>query len=213
MFEEMNERLAAFGVIPVVVIQDAKDAAPLAEALLSGGLPCAEVTFRTAAAEEAIRTIAERCPEMLVGAGTVLSMEQAERAAAAGARFVVSPGFDPEVVDGCIARGIPVYPGCMTPSEIIQGVKRGLQILKLFPAGELGGPAMIKALSGPFPGLRFLPTGGVNAGNLRDYLSMKAVAACGGSWMVKKDLIAAGEFDRITAMVREAAALVKEIRG
>ena len=209
----MNEKLSAFGVVPVVVIDDAKDALPLAEALRAGGLLCAEVTFRTDAAEESIRRISEAYPDMLCGAGTVLTMEQLDRAIGAGARFIVSPGFDPEIVDACIARNIPVYPGCMTPSEIIQGVKRGLQILKLFPAGELGGPAMIKALSGPFPGLRFLPTGGVNAGNLRDYLSMKAVAACGGSWMVKKDLIAAGEFDRITAMVREAAALVKEIRG
>ncbi len=209
----MNEKLSAFGVVPVVVIDDAKDALPLAEALRAGGLLCAEVTFRTDAAEESIRRISEAYPDMLCGAGTVLTMEQLDRAIGAGARFIVSPGFDPEIVDACIARNIPVYPGCMTPSEVIQGVRRGLKVLKFFPAGEAGGPAMIKALSGPFPGTRFMPTGGVNAGNLKEYLSMKAVAACGGSWMVKKDLIREGSFDRIEAMVREAVELVKEIRG
>lgn len=209
----MNEKLSAFGVVPVVVIDDAKDALPLAEALRAGGLLCAEVTFRTDAAEESIRRISEAYPDMLCGAGTVLTMEQLDRAIGAGARFIVSPGFDPEIVDACIARNIPVYPGCMTPSEVIQGVRRGLKVLKFFPAGEAGGPAMIKALSGPFPGIRFMPTGGVNAGNLKEYLSMKAVAACGGSWMVKKDLIREGSFDRIEAMVREAVELVKEIRG
>lgn len=209
----MNEKLSAFGVVPVVVIDDAKDALPLAEALRAGGLLCAEVTFRTDAAEESIRRISEANPDMLCGAGTVLTMEQLDRAIGAGARFIVSPGFDPEIVDACIARNIPVYPGCMTPSEVIQGVRRGLKVLKFFPAGEAGGPAMIKALSGPFPGIRFMPTGGVNAGNLKEYLSMKAVAACGGSWMVKKDLIREGSFDRIEAMVREAVELVKEIRG
>lgn len=209
----MNEKLSAFGVVPVVVIDDAKDALPLAEALRAGGLLCAEVTFRTDAAEESIRRITEVYPDMLCGAGTVLTMEQLDRAIGAGARFIVSPGFDPEIVDACIARNIPVYPGCMTPSEVIQGVRRGLKVLKFFPAGEAGGPAMIKALSGPFPGTRFMPTGGVNAGNLKEYLSMKAVAACGGSWMVKKDLIREGSFDRIEAMVREAVELVKEIRA
>ena len=209
----MNEKLSAFGVVPVVVIDDAKGALPLAEALRAGGLLCAEVTFRTDAAEESIRRISEAYPDMLCGAGTVLTMEQLDRAIGAGARFIVSPGFDPEIVDACIARNIPVYPGCMTPSEVIQGVRRGLKVLKFFPAGEAGGPAMIKALSGPFPGIRFMPTGGVNAGNLKEYLSMKAVAACGGSWMVKKDLIREGSFDRIEAMVREAVELVKEIRG
>lgn len=209
----MNEKLSAFGVVPVVVIDDAKDALPLAEALRAGGLLCAEVTFRTDAAEESIRRISEAYPDMLCGAGTVLTMEQLDRAIGAGAGFIVSPGFDPEIVDACIARNIPVYPGCMTPSEVIQGVRRGLKVLKFFPAGEAGGPAMIKALSGPFPGIRFMPTGGVNAGNLKEYLSMKAVAACGGSWMVKKDLIREGSFDRIEAMVREAVELVKEIRG
>ena len=209
----MNEKLSAFGVVPVVVIDDAKDALPLAEALRAGGLLCAEVTFRTDAAEESIRRISEAYPDMLCGAGTVLTMEQLDRAIGAGARFIVSPGFDPEIVDACIARNIPVYPGCMTPSEVIQGVRRGLKVLKFFPAGEAGGPAMIKALSGPFPGIRFMPTGGVNAGNLKEYLSMKAVAACGGSWMVKKDLIREGSFDRIEAMVREAGELVKELRG
>ena len=211
--KELLERIGEIGIVPVVVLNDVKDAEPLAQALCDGGLPCAEVTFRTDAAEESIRRISEAYPDMLCGAGTVLTMEQLDRAIGAGARFIVSPGFDPEIVDACIARNIPVYPGCMTPSEVIQGVRRGLKVLKFFPAGEAGGPAMIKALSGPFPGIRFMPTGGVNAGNLKEYLSMKAVAACGGSWMVKKDLIREGSFDRIEAMVREAVELVKEIHG
>ena len=209
----MNEKIAACGVVPVVVLEDAKDAKPLAEALVEGGLPVAEVTFRTAAAEESIRIMAEAYPDMLVGAGTVLSIEQAQRAVNAGAKFIVSPGFDEEVVDWCLEHNIPVYPGIITPSEATKAVKRGLEIVKFFPAEQFGGVATIKALAAPFTTLKFMPTGGINAGNIRDYLSNNKIIACGGSWMVKGDLVKAGDFAKIKELVREAVGLVKEIRG
>ena len=209
----IQEKIAGFGVVPVVVLENADDALPLAQALINGGLPCAEVTFRTAAAEESIRRIAQAYPDMFVGAGTVLSVEQVDKAVAAGAKFIVAPGFDPEVVDYCLSKDIPVFPGCVTPSEITQAVKRGLKVVKFFPAGNFGGVSTIKALAGPFVGLKVMPTGGVNAKNLPEYLGCKAVIACGGSWMVKGDLIKAGEFDKIEEMTKEAVALVKEIRG
>jgi len=213
MSAEMEKKIEELGVVPVVVLDDAKDAAPLAKALVNGGLPVAEVTFRTAAAEESIRIMAQEYPDMLVGAGTVLTVEQADRAVAAGAKFIVSPGFDPEVVDHCLAKGYPVFPGIVTPSEVAQAVKRGLKVVKFFPAGQFGGVATIKALAAPYVGLKFMPTGGVSAANLKDYLSCKSVIAAGGSWMVKGDLIRAGEFDKIEEMTREAVKLVKEIRG
>ena len=209
----MNEKIAACGVVPVVVLEDAKDAKPLAEALVEGGLPVAEVTFRTAAAEESIRIMAEAYPDMLVGAGTVLSIEQAQRAVNAGAKFIVSPGFDEEVVDWCLEHNIPVYPGIITPSEATKAVKRGLEVVKFFPAEQFGGVATIKALAAPFTTLKFMPTGGINAGNIRDYLSNNKIIACGGSWMVKGDLVKAGDFAKIKELVREAVELVKEIRG
>lgn len=210
---DMNERIAACGVVPVVVLEDAKDAKPLAEALVEGGLPVAEVTFRTAAAEESIRIMAEAYPDMLVGAGTVLSVEQAQRAVNAGAKFIVSPGFDEEVVDWCLANNIPVYPGIITPSEATKAVKRGLKIVKFFPAEQFGGVATIKALAAPFTTLKFMPTGGINAKNIRDYLTNSKIIACGGSWMVKGDLVKAGDFAKIKELVKEAVELVKEIRG
>ena len=208
----MEKMLEKFGVMPVVVLENAEDALPLAEALIKGGLPCAEVTFRTAAAEESIRRMAEHFPEMLVGAGTVLTTEQADCAVRAGAKFIVSPGFDPEIVDYCIERKIPVFPGCITPSEAAQAVKRGLKVVKFFPAEQFGGVSTIKALAAPYTMLKFMPTGGVNAKNLKEYLSCDKILCCGGSWMVKGDLIKAGEFDKICEMTKEAAALVKEIR-
>ena len=209
----VSDRIAGYGVVPVVVLNDAKDAEPLAAALVKGGLPCAEVTFRTEAAEESIRIMTKAFPDMLVGAGTVLTVEQVDRAAVAGAGFIVSPGFDPEIVDYCVERGIPIFPGCITPSEVAQAVKRGLTTLKFFPAEQFGGVATIKALSAPYATVKLMPTGGVNAGNLESYLSCDKVVCCGGSWMVKGDLIRAGEFDRICEMTREAVGLVKEIRG
>ena len=207
------EQFAKYGVVPVVVLNDAKDAAPLADALCEGGLPCAEVTFRTDAAEESIRIMSEKYPEMLVGAGTVLTIDQVDRAVAAGAKFIVSPGFDPEIVDYCISKDIPVFPGCITPSEVAQAVKRGLKTVKFFPAEQAGGVAMIKAMAAPYTMVKFMPTGGINAKNLKEYLSCDKIFACGGSWKVKGDLVKAGEFDKIKAMTKEAVDLVAEIRG
>lgn len=206
------ERIQETGVIPVVVLNDVKDALPLAKALCEGGLPCAEVTFRTAAAEESIRQMKETYPEMLLGAGTVLTTEQVDRAVNAGASFIVSPGFDPEIVDYCISKNIPVIPGCVTPSEVAQAVKRGLTRIKFFPAEQAGGLPMIKAMCAAYTTVKVMPTGGINAKNLADYLSCDKIYACGGSWMVKGDLIKAGEFEKIKEMTAEAVALVKSIR-
>ena len=209
----MNEKISQFGLVPVVVLEDEKDALPLAKALVEGGLPVAEVTFRTAAAEASIKKMCEAYPNMVVGAGTVLNIEQVEKAVAAGAKFIVSPGFDEEIVDYCLEKNIPVYPGTVTPSELSKAVGRGLSVVKFFPAEQYGGVNTIKALSAPFTTVKFMPTGGVNAKNLQDYLSCKKIVACGGSWMVKGDLIKAQEFEKIKELTKEAVALVKEIRG
>ncbi|MEE1195748.1 MAG: bifunctional 4-hydroxy-2-oxoglutarate aldolase/2-dehydro-3-deoxy-phosphogluconate aldolase [Lachnospiraceae bacterium] len=211
--DKMIELVQKTGVVPVVVLEDAKDAEPLAKALCEGGLPCAEVTFRTAAAEECIRIMAEKYPEMLVGAGTVLTTDQVDRAVAAGAKFIVSPGFDPEIVDYCLEKGIPVFPGCITPSEVAQAVKRGLKVIKFFPAEQFGGVATIKAMAAPYVGLKFMPTGGVSPKNLESYLSYDRIIACGGSWMVKGDLVKAGKFDEIKALTEEAVKMVAQIRN
>ena len=211
--KSMAEQFQEMAVVPVVVLNDAKDALPLAEALVEGGLPCAEVTFRTDAAEESIRLMAEKYPDMLVGAGTVLTIDQVNRAVGAGAKFIVSPGFDPEIVDYCIEKEIPVFPGCITPSEVAQAVKRGLKVVKFFPAEQFGGVATIKALAAPYTMVKFMPTGGVSTKNLKDYLGCDKILCCGGSWMVKGDMIKAGEFDKIKEMTKEAVSLAKEIRG
>ena len=207
------EKIAELGVVPVVVLEDAKDAAPLAKALVEGGLRCAEVTFRTAAAEESIKLMTAEDPDMFVGAGTVLTIDQVDRAVAAGAKFIVSPGFDPEIVDYCLEKEIPVFPGCITPSEVAQAVKRGLKVVKFFPAEQFGGVATIKAMAAPYVGLKFMPTGGVNAKNLESYLGCDKIIACGGSWMVKGDLVKAGKFDEIKDLTAEAVKLVAEIRN
>ena len=207
------EQLAGYGVVPVVVLNRAEDAKPLAEALCKGGLKCAEVTFRTDAAEESIKIMTENFPDMLVGAGTVLTIDQVDRAVAAGAKFIVSPGFDPEIVDYCLSKDILVLPGCVTPSEVAQGVKRGLKVLKFFPAEQAGGLAMIKAMAAPYTGMRFMPTGGINPNNVKDYLNSDKIFACGGSWMVKGNLINDGNFDKIKELTKEAVNIVKEIRG
>lgn len=209
----ISEDIARYGVVPVVVLNDPNEALPVADALLKGGLPVAEVTFRTAAAEEAIRIIASERPAMLVGAGTVLTVDQVDRAVAAGAKFIVCPGFDPEIVDYCIGKNIPVFPGCTTASEVAWGVKRGLNVLKFFPAEQCGGVATIKALCAAYVGVKFMPTGGIGPKNLKDYLSCDKIVCCGGSWMVKGDLIKAGRFDEIERLSREAVALAKEVRG
>ena len=209
----MIEQFKKIGIIPVVVLDDAKDAVPLAKALCEGGLPCAEVTFRTAAAEESIRAMSAAFPDMLIGAGSVLTKDQVDKAIAAGAKFIVSPGFDPEIVKYCLEKGMPITPGTETPSEMQQALALGVRTVKFFPAEPSGGLNMIKAVGAALVDLTFMPTGGINAKNVRDYLAYDRIIACGGSWMVKKDLVAAGEFDKIREMVAEAAGIVKEIRG
>ncbi len=211
--DKVFEKFTEVGIIPVVVLNDAKDALPLGKALMEGGLPAAEVTFRTAAAEESIRIMAQNFPDMLVGAGTVLTVEQAKRAVAAGAKFVVAPGLDEEVVQYCLDNDIPVCPGTQTASEMMKALKMGLTKVKFFPAENAGGLKMIKAIGAALTALKFMPTGGINATNVREYLASDKIFCCGGSWMVKGDLIKAGEFDKITQLVKEAADIVKEVRG
>lgn len=210
---EVLEKIQEIGIVPVVVLDDAKDAAPLAKALCEGGLPCAEVTFRTAAAEESIRIMSEQFPEMLVGAGTVLTTEQVDRAVAAGAKFIVSPGLNPRIVKYCVEKGILITPGCANPSDIEQALENGLDVVKFFPAEPAGGLKMIKAMAAPYVGVKFMPTGGINQNNVKDYLAYDRILACGGSWMVKGDMVAAGEFDKIKEQAAEAVEIVKESRG
>lgn len=201
----------AMKLVPVIVIESADDAIPLAAALSDGGLPCAEVTFRTPTAAEAITRIASKYPDMLVGAGTVLTPPQAARALAAGARFVVAPGFNPAVVDYCQERKVPVFPGVCTPTEIEMALMKNLSVLKFFPAEAAGGLAFLKAVSAPYAGVEFMPTGGINLGNLTNYLGFKRVVACGGSWMAPTEWIASGQFDRIRAETERAVRLVREL--
>lgn len=207
--KSIEELFAELKVVPVVVLDDAKDAEPLAKALVEGGLPCSEVTFRTEEAAESIRIMTEVYPDMLVGAGTVLTTEQVDKAVESGAKFIVSPGFDPEIVDYCIEKNIPVFPGCISPSEVAQAVKRGLKVVKFFPAEQSGGLAMIKAMAAPYNMLKFMPTGGINTKNLKDYLACDKILCCGGSWMVKGDMIKAGEFEKIKKLTREAKELAE----
>ena len=210
---DLLEKLGALGVVPVVKIERAEDAVELGRALLAGGLPCAEITFRTAAAEDAIRQISSSLPEIIVGAGTVLSVDQADKAISAGARFIVSPGFNQKVVDWCLQNEIPVTPGVLTPTEIDMALDRGLNILKFFPAEAMGGITTLKAISAPYGGVKFIPTGGINQNNLADYLALPSVHCCGGSWLVKANLISAGKFDEITQLTREAMSVVRRARG
>ena len=210
---EMMKRLQKLGIVPVVVLDNAEDALPRAERLVKGGLPCAEVTFRTAAAEESIRRMAKAFPDMIIGAGTVLTCEQADRAIDAGAKFIVSPGFNPKVTEYVLKKGVPMTPGVCTPTEIEAAMQFGLDVLKFFPAEPSGGLKMIKALAAPYVGLSFMPTGGISAKNVREYLAYDRIVACGGSWMVPKNLVNEGKFDEIKALVAEAAAIVKEVRG
>ena len=198
------ERLAAAGVVPVVVLEDAKDAIPTAKAMLAGGVDVMEITFRTACAPDAIRAVAENCPNMLVGAGTVLNLEQCKLAVEMGAKFIVSPGFDAGVVGWCLENGIAVTPGCVTPTEITAAVNMGLQVVKFFPANVYGGLNAMKNLSAPFGGVKFLPTGGVNSANIKEYISAPFIHAVGGSWVCPKDAIKAGDFEKITALCAEA---------
>jgi len=210
---QVLEQLHRTGIIPVVVLNNAQDAAPLGKALLEGGLPAAEVTFRTAAAEESIRILADKYPGLLVGAGTVLTTEQVDRAVNAGAKFIVAPGFDPEIVRYCLERDIPVCPGIQTPTELSAAVALGLDHVKFFPAENSGGLKMINAVGAAFPQVKFMPTGGINASNVLEYLESDRIFCCGGSWMVKGSLISEGQFDKITALTKEAADIVCQKRG
>ncbi len=207
------KKIGQTGIVPVVVLNRVEDAQPLAQSLINGGLPCAEVTFRTAAAEESIRSIAKKFPDMFVGAGTVLTTEQVDRAIGAGAKFIVSPGLNPKVVEYCLKNNYPIAPGIMTPTELEVALGFGLDVVKFFPAENAGGLKMIKAMSAPYTMMKFMPTGGINATNVRDYLACDKILACGGSWMVKGDLVAAGDFAQIEKLTREASEIVKEIRN
>lgn len=209
---EILNQLEKCMIVPVVVLNDAKDAKPLGEALCQGGLQCAEVTFRTDAAEESIRIMSENFPDMLVGAGTVLTTEQVDRAVNAGAKFIVSPGFDEEIVDYCLEKGVVVLPGCVTPSEVAKAVKRGLEVIKFFPAEQAGGLSMIKAMAAPYTMVKFMPTGGINPENVGDYLRFDKIFACGGSWMVKSSLVENQEFDKIRQLSEDAVKLANSIR-
>ena len=201
---EILERVSNIGIIPVIAIEDPAKAVPLAKALVAGGLPAAEVTFRTAAAEEAMRAIVSEVPDMLVGAGTVLTPEQADRALAAGAKFIVTPGFNPDMVKYVLSKGGLIMPGTATPGEMEQAMSLGLTAVKFFPAEQNGGIATLKAVAGPYKNLKWMPTGGVNTKNLMDYLSFNQILACGGTWMVKKELIDDENWDEITRISREA---------
>jgi 2-dehydro-3-deoxyphosphogluconate aldolase/(4S)-4-hydroxy-2-oxoglutarate aldolase len=209
---ELLEELGQFGVVPVVKIEDAEDAVALGRALMAGGLPCAEITFRTAAAEDAIRRISSTLPEIILGAGTVLSVEQAQQAVRAGARFIVSPGFDRDVVEWCLENDVAVTPGVVTPTEINMALAYDLRIVKFFPAEAMGGIATLKAIGAPYGDVKFIPTGGINQHNLASYLAQPMVHCCGGSWLVSASLISAGKLETITRLAAEAVSIVQSVR-
>ena len=206
-------RIEQFGVVPVIKLEKAEHARALGRAFVEGGLLVAEVTFRSAAAPEAIALLRKEYPELLVGAGTVLTLEQVGAAKSAGASFAVTPGFNPRIVDACLAKGLPVVPGINSPSQVEQALERGLNLLKFFPAEASGGVKMLKALHGPYADVRFVPTGGIDASNLASYLALSYVAAVGGSWMVKDDLVAAGAVSELAALCREAVTLARAARA
>lgn len=206
--DKIISAISQIGIVPVIKLEDAKDAVPLAGALCQGGLPCAEITFRTPAAEDSIRAVTKAFPDMLVGAGTVLTPEQADRAADAGASFIVSPGFNADTVSHCLEKNIPILPGCSTPSEVEQAMSFGLDTVKFFPAEAAGGLAMIKAMSAPYRNMKFMPTGGISSKNLNTYLNFKKVIACGGSFMAPDSLIAAQDFEGIARLTREAVSVM-----
>ena len=211
-YTSLLEQVEAKKIVPVVKLDRASDARALGEALCAGGLPVAEVTFRTDAAEESIRIMKREFPEMMVGAGTVVNVEQAERALAAGASFLESPGISRSVVEFALDHKLPIFPGTCTPSEVMTAMEYELLVVKFFPAAQYGGLNTIKALAAPFPSVRFMPTGGINASNIMEYLASDKIIACGGSWMVKDSLINAGDFEEITRLTAEAVALVSEKR-
>ena len=207
------EQLSSCGIVPVVVLNDAERAVPTAKALLAGGINVMEITFRTAAAKASIAKVAAEVPEMIVGAGTVINVEQAREAVEAGAKFIVSPGSDADVIREAGKLGVPIVPGVVTPSEIMAGLKLGIKVFKFFPAETFGGLKAIKALAGPFPQIKFIPTGGISLSNVEEYIKNPKIQAVGGSWMVSSAMIDAGEYDEITAKSAAATALFKQIRG
>ena len=209
----INETIAKIGVVPVVRIDDPADTLPLADAMAKGGLPAAEITFRTAHALGAIEKVASSRPDVLVGAGTVTTEDQAKSAIDAGAKFIVGPGFSARVAKVCRDLGVTYLPGCVTPTEIIAAMDEGITTVKFFPASVYGGLKAIKALSAPFTAVKFLPTGGVNATNLAEYLAFDRIVACGGSWMVESSLVREKKFDVVESLCREASAIVKSVRG
>ena len=211
--QDILKKIYEIGVVPVIAMTDVEKAVPLAKALAAGGVPCAEVTFRTAEGEECIRRIAAEVPEVLVCAGTVLTTDQAARAVKAGAKFLVSPGFNPKVVGFCKDNDMLIVPGCANPSDMEAAIEFGLDTVKFFPAEQAGGLDYIKACAAPYTSLSFMPTGGINAGNIGKYLAFNKIVACGGSWMVTKDLIDSGNFDEITRLCKEAVQIVKSVRG
>lgn len=206
-------QLEKTGVVPVVVLEKVEDAVPMANALVAGGLPAAEVTFRTAAAADCIKKMADECPDILVGAGTVVNLEQCKRAVEAGAKFIVSPGYDEQIIDWCLENEVNLVPGGVTPAELTYLINRGFDITKFFPANLYGGLKALEALAAVFVGHRFMPTGGVSSDNVREFLGSKAIIAAGGTWMVKPNLFADGDFSRVEALAAEAAAAVQEVRG
>ncbi len=211
---DMNQRISEIGVVPVIKLNNPeRDAANLAKALCEGGIPVAEVTFRAAGADTAIRLMREACPDMLVGAGTVLTTEQVDKALAAGAQFIVTPGFDPELVAYCQEKELPIYPGCTTPTDYHAAFKFGLKVLKFFPAEQSGGLAKIKAMSAPFPMFKVMPTGGISLKNLKEYISCPVICACGGSYMVTADLIDNNKWDEIIELCKKSVEIVKEARN
>jgi len=213
MKESITNKIERLGVFPIIVIDRVADVVPLGEALLRAGLPCAEVTFRTEAAAEAINTLSKEFPEMLLGAGTVLKVEQADAAVEAGASFLVTPGFNPKVVDHCLGQGIDIYPGVCTPTEIDTAMNKGLTVLKFFPAEAMGGLSYLKAVSAPLSKARYIPTGGVNLQNFPEYLAFDKVLACAGTWIVKKNWLNEGRFDLIEQEAANAIEVVRDVRG
>ena len=203
------ERLANSVVVPVVVLDKVEDAVPLAKAMAAGGVDTMEITFRTACAPDAIRAVAENCPDVLVGAGTIVNLDQCKLAIEMGAKFIVSPGFSDEIVGYCVANGIPVAPGCVTPTEIMGALKHGLKMVKFFPANVYGGLNALKNLAGPFQGLKFLPTGGVNNGNIKEFIDTPFIHAVGGSWVCPKADVLAGNWEKITQLCIDARKAAK----
>ena len=211
---EIFNQIENIAITPVVVLHNVIDVEPLINALLEGGLPCAEITFRTDVAEECIKLISKKYPQILLGAGTVLTIDQADRAMDAGSQFLVAPGLNPKLVEHCLKKNYPICPGVMTPSELDFAVSNfGLEALKFFPSEQVGGVNVIKAISAPYPDVRFMPTGGINASNVEKYLAFEKVFACGGSWMVKSSLVDEGRFDEIVKLTREAVDIIKKVRG